>query len=60
VSGLSEQAFVQDVLYKARSITQAQGNIKKRATGDTHQTNRAPYFFAVVEDLLGLREGRAP
>lgn len=45
-SGLDEAVFVQEVLYKARSIARQQGNVTKRMA----------YFFAVVEDLLGMRE----
>ena len=58
-SGLPEDKFVQR-LYEARSITKQQGNVKKRATNGHGTINRVPYFFAVVEDLLGLREGREP
>ena len=57
-SGLSEQAFVEQVLYQARSRAQAQGNVTKRAGDGTGLRNKVPYFFAVAEDLLGLREGR--
>ena len=55
-SGLPEDKFVQR-LYEARSITQQQGSVRGRPTKDNRQpVNRVPYFFAVVEDLLGLRE----
>ena len=54
-SGLAEPDFVQR-LYEARSITQQQGNVKKRATDGYGTINRMPYFFSVVEDLLGLRD----
>ena len=57
-SGLSEECFVQEVLYPARSTTQQQGGVTKRASADDGTINRIPYFFAVVEDLLGLKEGR--
>lgn len=54
-SGLEEPVFVQEVLYKARAIARKQSGVKKRnAAGGL--VNRMPYFFAVVEDLLGLRE----
>ena len=57
VSGLPEDKFVTSVLYKARSLAQQQGNVTKRASGGSGGIiNRVPYFFAVVEDLLGLRE----
>ena len=55
-SGLSEERFVHDVLYPARSRTQAQGNVKKRATDGYGTINRMPYFFAVVRDLLGMKD----
>jgi hypothetical protein len=59
-SGLDERAFVEQVLYQARSLAQAQGNVTKRAGDGTGLRNKVPYFFAVVEDLLGLRgEARA-
>ena len=56
-SGLAEEAFVQR-LYEARSIARQQGNVKKPAAAGHGTINRMPYFFAVVEDLLGLKEGR--
>ena len=52
-SGMAEVDFVHQVLYPARSTAQAQSNVKKRAGGGL--INRVPYFFAVAEDLLGLR-----
>ncbi len=56
-SGLPEDKFVTSVLYKARSLAQQQGNVTKRAAaGAGGIINRVPYFFAVVEDLLGLKE----
>jgi hypothetical protein len=57
-SGMDEERFVQEVIYPARSLTQQAGDIKKRAGDGSGRRNKAPYFFAVVEDLLGLREGR--
>ena len=57
-SGLDERAFVEQVLYQARSLAQAQGNVTKRAGDGTGLRNKVPYFFAVAEDLLGLRERR--
>ena len=54
-SGLPEDKFVQR-LYEARSVTQQQGSVRgKPAKEDAQLTNRMPYFFAVVEDLLGLK-----
>jgi hypothetical protein len=58
-SGMDEERFVQEVIYPARSLTQQAGDIKKRAGDGSGRRNKAPYFFAVVEDLLGLRpQGR--
>ena len=59
-AGLPEDKFVQR-LYEARSVTQQQGSVRGTpAKEDTQLTNRMPYFFAVVEDLLGLKDaGRA-
>ncbi len=60
-SGLPADKFVTSVLYKARSLAQAQGTVKKRAAAGTGgPINRVPYFFAVVEDLLGLKEQARP
>ena len=59
-SGLPEDTFVTSVLYQARSLAQQQGNVTKRATaGAGGPINRVPYFFAVVEDLLGLKDAAA-
>jgi hypothetical protein len=56
-SGLPEDKFVTSVLYQARSLAQQQGNVTKRASaGAGGPINRVPYFFAVVEDLLGLKD----
>jgi hypothetical protein len=56
-SGLPEDKFVTSVLYQARSLAQQQGNVTKRAAaGAGGPINRVPYFFAVVEDLLGLKD----
>lgn len=55
-SGLPEDKFVTSVVYHARSLAQQQGNVTKRAAaGAGGPINRVPYFFAVVEDLLGLK-----
>ena len=57
-SGLPEDKFVHR-LHEARSITQQQGSVKgKPAKDDRQLVNRMPYFFAVVEDLVGLKAGR--
>ena len=61
-SGLSEAAFVSR-LFEARSITKQRGDIKKRASGEAGEwgmRNRMPYYFAVVRDLLGMKEAEAP
>ena len=52
-SGLSEQAFVV-AIYEARAITLERGDIQKRSTNG--HRNKAPYFFAVLEDVLGLKD----
>jgi hypothetical protein len=55
-SGLPEDKFVQR-LYEARSITSQQGSVRgKPASANKQLINRVPYFFAVVEDLLGLKD----
>ena len=59
-TGVDEDALV-GKLYEAASITRQQGNVKKRAgPGNVGIINRAPYFWAVVEDLLGLKEHQRP
>ncbi len=49
-----------DYLYQARAITKEYtGSIRKTATaerGGFVRKNKAPYFFEVLSDLLGLRE----
>jgi len=55
-AGMDEHDFVYHVLHPARSTTQQQGGVKgKPAQGDRELVNRMPYFFAVVEDLLGMK-----
>jgi hypothetical protein len=54
-AGLSDDAFYHR-LHEAKSITQQQGNVTKPATDGHGVLNRMPYFFAVVEDLVGLKE----
>jgi hypothetical protein len=56
-SGLPVNDFVQYVLYPARSRTKQQGTIRKPAAEGGGLKNKMPYFFAVVEDLAGLRAG---
>ena len=53
-SGLSDDAFYHR-LHEAKSLTQQQGGVKKAATDGYGTINRMPYFFAVVEDLVGLK-----
>jgi hypothetical protein len=56
-TGLSETAFMQK-LTEARAITKERGNIKKPASqyGEFGTKNKAPYWFAVLRDLLGMKE----
>ena len=57
-SGRSEEAFAR-LLLEARARTKRRGNVRTRASGDAGAlglTNRMPYFFAVLRDLLA-REG---
>jgi len=56
-SGLSEDVFMQK-MYEARAITKERGNIKKPATefGEFGTKNKVPYWFAVLRDLLGMKE----
>jgi len=42
------------VFYEARAITLERGDIQKRSTSG--HRNKAPYFFAVLEDVLGLKD----
>jgi hypothetical protein len=44
-----------ETLEQARAITSARGNIRKRSDGRAGLYNRMPYFWAVVESLVGLR-----
>lgn len=53
-SGLDEAVFVTEVLYKARAITRAQPGVTKRSAAGG-LVNKMPYYFAVVEGMLGLR-----
>ena len=54
-SGLPEDKFVQR-LHEAKSLTRQQGSVRgKPAKDDRQLKNRMPYFFAVVEDLVGLK-----
>jgi hypothetical protein len=52
-AGVSEQALVQ-AAYEARSITLDTPHITKRAADGF--PNKMPFFFAVVADLLGLKD----
>ncbi len=54
-SGLDENAFVAR-LYEARSITKDRGNISKLATDVAPLKNKMPYYFAVLRDLLGMKD----
>ena len=57
-SGLPIDEFI-GILYQARTITKEQASIRSTSTTDgaLPSKNRIPYFFAVVEDLIGLRGG---
>ena len=55
-SGLPADKFYARLL-EARSITRQQSTVSKKSATDKHQLNRMPYFFAVVQDLLGLKDG---
>lgn len=60
-SGLSRAAFV-DKLYQARAITQERSATITTKTDDGKsfpRTRKMPYFFAILEDRLGLKEARA-
>lgn len=54
---LTEQQFV-DLMHQARKITQARGNIARDATDGSPvgTKNRMPYYFSVLEDLLGMQQ----
>jgi len=56
-SGLPESDFG-TYLYQARGMVKSRGNIEKVAAGHAPLKNRMPYFFSVVEDLLGMRDGQ--
>jgi len=62
-SGLSLDTFIEG-LYRARSVVKERsGSIRSTtmpATSGTAAKNKMAYFFAVLEDLLGLREDGAP
>ena len=53
-SGLDEDAFIQ-MIFEARSITKQQGNINKQAIHSLALKNRMPYFFTVLEDIIGTK-----
>ena len=53
-SGLSASAFCR-TLYEARSVTRDEINRRRLSGSGTPVHNAIAYFFAVVEDLLGLR-----
>ncbi len=60
-SGLSLDAFI-GKLYEARSITKERtGSIRSRGegSGTYRPKNKAAYYFAVLEDLLGLADDQA-
>jgi hypothetical protein len=58
-SRLDEGVFL-DRLFEARSVTKQQGGIEKRASGEAGEwgmRNKMPYFFVVLRDRLGMKEG---
>jgi len=59
-SGWSESAFGQ-ALHEAKTIT-LKRDVKKRATvgGEFGARNKMPYYFKVLRDLLGMKEGAHP
>lgn len=60
-SGLSEDAFCQR-LYEARARTKQAPGIEKRASGEAGKygaRNKMPYFFACLEDVLGMKDDQA-
>jgi len=59
-SGWSESAFSQ-ALTEAKAIT-LRRDVKKRATvgGEFGARNKMPYYFKVLRDLLGMKEGPTP
>jgi DnaD N-terminal domain len=59
-SGWSESAFGQ-ALTEAKAIT-LRRDVKKRATvgGEFGARNKMPYYFKVLRDLLGMKEGSNP
>ena len=58
-SGIADEAAFVQRLYEARSITRSQGGIKKPASIGGGLINRMPYFFGVLEDVLGFKTGAA-
>jgi len=57
-SGLSEDAFCSR-LYEARARTKQAPGIDKPASGEAGKwgaRNKMPYFFACLEDVLGMRD----
>ncbi|TAK28808.1 MAG: helix-turn-helix domain-containing protein [Chloroflexota bacterium] len=54
-SGFSDESFGQ-VLYQARARTRERANIRKSAGGGAPLRNKMPYFWAVVRDLLGMKD----
>ncbi len=61
-SGVSRELMI-DQLYAARAIVKERtGGIRSRAIDDRYGVstkNKAAYFFAVLEDLLGLKDRQA-
>lgn len=60
---MNAAAFIEQ-MYAAQRITQGHANIRKRAEVGKNPTwldgfpNCMPYFFSVLEGILGLKEAR--
>lgn len=62
-AAMDAEAFIAQ-MYEARRITKGRANIQKRSEQGKNPAwpdgfpNRMPYFFSVLEDVLGLKEAR--
>jgi transposase-like protein len=62
-AGMDAEAFIGQI-YEARRITKGRANIQKRSEVGKNPAwpngfpNRMPYFFSVLEDILGLKVAR--
>jgi hypothetical protein len=55
-SRMAEHDFVHEVIGEARYRARRQAGVKKPSRDGSDLPNKVPYFFAVVEDLIGLRD----